>query len=67
MGYSPWGRKESRTTERGRHAHTHATHTHTHFLARFHDGLSQDIGYGSVCSIVGPWCVSTLYVIVFVR
>ena len=28
MGYSPWGRKESDTTERLTHTHTH-THTHT--------------------------------------
>ena len=28
VGYSPWGHKESDTTERTR-AHTH-THTHTH-------------------------------------
>ena len=32
MSYSPWGRKESDTTEHV-HAHTHAhTHTHTHTL-----------------------------------
>ena len=28
MGYSPWGLKESDTTERLTHTHTH-THTHT--------------------------------------
>ena len=28
-GYSPWGRKESDTTEATQHARTHA-HTHTH-------------------------------------
>ena len=30
MGYSPWGCKESDTTE---HVHTHTTHTHTHVHA----------------------------------
>ena len=30
-GYSPWGRKESDTTEGLTHIHTH-THTHTHTL-----------------------------------
>ena len=29
MGYSPWGRKESDTTEQLTHTHTH-THIHTH-------------------------------------
>ena len=29
-GYSPWGCKESDTTE---HVHTHTTHTHTHVHA----------------------------------
>ena len=34
VSYSPWGRKESDTTEHV-HAHTHAhTHTHTHTLSK---------------------------------
>ena len=48
MGYSPWGHKESDTTE---HAHTHAcactythtqthTHTHTHNLCKFPDATA---------------------------
>ena len=32
-GYSPWGRKESDTTEQLTHTHTH-THTHTCYMAR---------------------------------
>ena len=31
VGNSPWGRKESDTTEATERAHTH-THTHTHML-----------------------------------
>ena len=31
LGYSPWGRKESDTTEQLTHTHTH-THTHTRFI-----------------------------------
>jgi len=30
----------------------------------FHDGLSQDIEYSSLCHTVGPCCLSILYVIV---
>ena len=33
MGYSPWGHKDSDTTEATEHTHTH-THTHTHILLR---------------------------------
>ena len=32
VGYSPWGRKESETTEQLTHTHTH-TYTHTHSLS----------------------------------
>ena len=31
VGYSPWGRKESDTTEQLTHTHTH-TYTHTHMI-----------------------------------
>ena len=34
MGYSPWGHKESDTTEATLHTHTH-THTHTHRLLQY--------------------------------
>ena len=41
------------------------THTHTHiyiyiffFNILFHYGLSQEIGYSSLCSTVGPCCLS---------
>ena len=40
-------------------------YTHTFFLyISFHDGLSQDIEYSSLCHTVGPCCLSILYVIV---
>ena len=34
------------------------------FYILFHCGLSQDIGYSSLCSTVGPCCLSILYVTV---
>ena len=33
------------------------------FHILFHYGLAQDIEYSSLCSIVGPCCLSTLYII----
>ena len=32
------------------------------FLILFHDGLSQDIDYSSLCYTVGPCCLSILYI-----
>ena len=43
------------------HTHTH-THTHILFCILSHYGLSQDIEYSSLCYIVGPCCLSTLYI-----
>ena len=46
------------------------SYTHTYilfffffFYILFHYGLSQEIGYSSLCSTVGPWCLSILNVI----
>ena len=36
MGYSPWGRKESDTTEQLTH-----THTHTHIILYITDGVAE--------------------------
>ena len=33
------------------------------FHIHFHDGLSQDIEYSSLCYIVGPCCLSILYLV----
>ena len=33
------------------------THTLTYSLSFFHHGLSQEIGYNSLCYIVGPYCL----------
>ena len=40
------------------------TYTYILFHILFHDGLSQDIEYSSLCYKVGPCCLSILYVIV---
>ena len=42
-------------------------YTHTHIYTQnilSHYGLSQNIEYSSLCSIVGPWCWSILYMLV---
>ena len=41
------------------YAHTY-THTHTHILFHIlsHGGLSQDVGYSSLCCAVGPRCLT---------
>ena len=42
------------------------THTHTHivFHILFHYGLSQDIGYHSLCYAAGPCCLSIPWITV---
>ena len=53
MGYSPWGHKESDTTEYRPHTHTH-THTHTQLFCDSLPGLlgtitSSSPGLGLLC------------------
>ena len=36
------------------------------FHILFYDGLSQDIEYSSLCSTLGPCCLSTLHIVVYV-
>ena len=36
------------------------------FFFFFHYGLSQDIEYSSVCYTVGPYCLSIVYIIVYI-
>ena len=36
------------------------------FYILFHYGLSQDIKYCSLCYIVGPCCLSILYIMVYI-
>ena len=43
-----------------------STYRHSFLNILFHYGLSQEIGYSSLCSTVGPWCLSILNVIVCV-
>ena len=40
------------------------THTYTHIRCHilFHQGVSQDIEYNSLCYRVGPWYLSILYI-----
>ena len=40
------------------------TYIYMVFHIYFHYGLSQDIEYSSLCSTIGPCCLSTLYIIV---
>ena len=43
------------------------SYTHTFFFhILFHYGLSPDTEYSSLCSTVGPCCLSTLYIIVYI-
>ena len=55
VGYSPWGRKESDTTERLTRTHTH-THTHTHIYAS-KDNTKDKMTYRMVKNI----CKSDMY------
>ena len=41
------------------------THIYTLFHILFHYGLLQDIEYCSLCYIVGPYCLSILYIVVY--
>ena len=36
------------------------------FHSLFHDGLSLDIEYSSLCYVVGPCCLCILYIIVYI-
>ena len=42
------------------------TYRHSFFNILFHYGLSQEIGYSSLCYTVGPCCLSILYIKVYI-
>ena len=72
--YSPWGRKESDTTEQlslsqfttftklySSLLNNSVIHTVQSFYILFHHGLSQDTEYSSLRYIAGPCCLSILH------
>ena len=42
------------------------TYTYILFHILFHCGLPQEVEFSSLCSTVGPCCVSILYIIVYI-
>ena len=42
------------------------TYRHSFFYILFHYGLSQDIEYSSLYYTIGPYCLTILYIIVYI-
>ena len=58
-----WKNQQLDCTQTCAHIHTH-THTHTLFQILFHHDLPQGIEWSSLCSTVGPYYLSILYIII---
>ena len=61
----PWAEEPSGLQSMGSHRvrHDWEIHHHQSFSFFFHYGLLQDIGYSSLCSIVGPCYLSILHIL----
>ena len=61
----PWAEEPGGLQSMGSHRvrHDWAIHHHQSFSFFFHYGLLQDIGYSSLCSIVGPCYLSILHIL----